>query len=70
VRCREVEARAPFIGREGERGGREAGVQAVIGGASSKRQLWKRRQGGGHLMRGEMKGVGRWFSSAPKCTQT
>jgi hypothetical protein len=43
----------PFIGREGERGGREASGQAAAGGASSKRWLRKRRQGAGHLMRGK-----------------
>jgi hypothetical protein len=53
AQCREVEARAPFIGWEGERGGQEASGQAAAGGASSKHRLQKRRRGGGHLMRGK-----------------
>jgi hypothetical protein len=53
AQSQEAEARAPFIGWEGERRGWEAGSQAVAGGASSKRRLWKRRRGGGHLMRGK-----------------
>jgi hypothetical protein len=42
----------PFIGWEGERGGRDVGGQVAAGGALSKLWLRKRRQGGGHLMRG------------------
>jgi hypothetical protein len=41
--CQEAEVREPFIGCEGKRGGREAGGQAVAGGASLKHQLQKRR---------------------------
>jgi hypothetical protein len=39
ARCREAEARAPFIGWEGEWRGRDAGGQAAADGASSRHQL-------------------------------
>jgi hypothetical protein len=39
AQCQEVEARVPFIGREGERGGWEVAGQVAAGGASSKRWL-------------------------------
>jgi hypothetical protein len=53
AQCREVEARASFIGWESERGSQEEGGQAVVGGASSKYRLWKRRRGCSHLMNGK-----------------
>jgi hypothetical protein len=41
------------------------GCEAAAGGASSKCQLRKRRQGGRPFDEGEMKGVGHRFGSAP-----
>jgi hypothetical protein len=47
---------APFIGREMEGRGREAGDQAAAGGAPLTASYVKRRQRGGHLMRGKRRG--------------
>jgi hypothetical protein len=54
---------APFIGRGMERGGREAGGQAVAGGASSKRRLLEGEATRRPFDEGEMKRRGRHVCS-------